>query len=107
MRYFGLIFKNSLRNPRRSVLTIASIAVSLCILTVLIAMYQAMFFGETTPAQALRLVTRHRVSLTQPIPIYYRNKIRQMPEVRNLTTWQWFSRTYKNARDPNNMFPRF
>jgi|SRR5579862_8321779 len=107
MRYFGLIFKNSLRNPRRSGLTIASIAISLCILAVLIAMYQAMFFGEATPAQALRLVTRHRVSLTQPVPIYYREKIRQIPGVRDLMTWQWFGGTYKDTRDPNNMFPRF
>ena len=74
-RYLGLIFKNSVRNRRRSALTIASIAVSLCILCMLISMYRAMFYGEATPAQALRLVTRHRVSLTQPIPIYYRDKI--------------------------------
>src|SRR6266481_3666378 len=107
MRYFGLIFKNSLRNPRRSGLTIASIAISLCILGVLIAMYQAMFFGEATPAQALRLITRHRVSLTQPVPIYYKEKIRQLPGVRDLVTWQWFGGTYKDSRDPNNMFPRF
>jgi putative ABC transport system permease protein len=107
MRYFGLIFKNSVRNRRRSLLTIASIAISLCILGLLIAMYQAMFFGEATPAQALRLVTRHRVSLTQPIPIYYREKIRALPGVRDLMTWQWFGGTYKDARDPNNGFPRF
>jgi putative ABC transport system permease protein len=107
MRYLGLIFKNSLRNRRRSGLTIASIAVSLCILATLIAMYQAMFFGEATPAQALRLVTRHRVSLTQPVPIYYREKIRQIPGVRDLMVWNWFGGTYKDARDPNNMFPRF
>src|SRR5271165_185102 len=107
MRYFGLIFKNSVRNRRRSLLTVASMAISLCILGLLIAMYQAMFFGEATPAQALRLVTRHRVSMTQPIPIYYRDKIRQLPGVRDLMTWQWFGGTYKDARDPNNMFARF
>lgn len=107
MRYFGLIFKNSVRNRRRSLLTVGSIAVSLCILGLLIAMYQAMFYGQATPAQALRLVTRHRVSMTQPIPIYYRDKIRQLPGVRDLMTWQWFGGTYKDARDPNNMFARF
>jgi putative ABC transport system permease protein len=107
MRYLGLILKNSLRNPRRSGLTIASIAISLCILAVLIAMYQAMFFGEATPAQALRLVTRHRVSMTQPFPIYYQDKIRQIPGVRDLMVWNWFGGTYKDNRDPNNMFPRF
>ena len=107
MRYLGLIFKNTLRNPKRSGLTVASIAISLCILAMLIAMYRAMFFGEATPAQALRLVTRHRVSMTQPIPIYYREKIRQLQGVRDLMIWNWFGGTYKDARDPNNMFPRF
>ncbi|HYK17361.1 MAG TPA: FtsX-like permease family protein [Bryobacteraceae bacterium] len=107
MRYLGLIFKNSVRNRRRSVLTIASIAISLCILGLLIAMYQAMFFGQPTPAQAMRLVTRHRVSLTVPMPIYYRDKIRAVPGVRDLMAWQWFGGTYKDTRDPNNNFPRF
>jgi len=106
-RYLGLILKNSVRNRRRSALTIASIAVSLCILCLLITMYRAMFLGEATPAQALRLVTRHRVSLTQPIPIYYGDKIRQIPGVRDLTVWQWFGGVYKDARDPKNSFPRF
>lgn len=107
MRYVSLILKNSLRNRRRSTLTIASIAISLCILGVLIAMYRAMFTGEPTPAQALRLVTRHRVSLTQPIPIYYRDKIKSIPGVKDIMTWQWFGGTYKDNRDPKNMFPRF
>jgi putative ABC transport system permease protein len=106
-RYVGLIFKNSVRNRRRSALTIGSIAVSLCVLCVLITMYRAMFYGEATPAQALRLVVRHRVSLTQPIPIYYRDKIRQVPGVHDIMVWQWFGGVYKDARDPKNNFPRF
>lgn len=106
-RYLSLILKNTLRNRRRSVLTIGSIAVSLCILGVLMAMYRAMFFGEPTPAQALRLVCRNRVSLTQPLPIYYRDKIRAVPGVRDVMVWQWFGGVYKDSRDPKNMFPRF
>lgn len=106
-RYLGLIVKNSVRNRRRSALTIVSIAVSLCVLCVLITMYRAMFYGQATPAQALRLVVRHRVSLTQPIPIYYRDKIRQVPGVHDIMVWQWFGGVYKDARDPKNMFPRF
>ena len=106
-RYLSLIFKNSVRNRRRSTLTIGSIAVSLCILGLLGAMYHAMFSDEPTPAQALRLITRHRVSMTQPIPIYYREKIKAIPGVRDLAVWQWFGGAYKDARDPNNFFPRF
>src|SRR5258708_3486420 len=106
-RYLSLIVKNSLRNRRRSILTIGSIAVSLCILGVLIAMYRAMFFGEPTEAQALRLVCRNRVSLTQPIPIYFRYKILRIPGVRDVMAWQWFGGVYKDSRNPDNMFPRF
>lgn len=106
-RYFSLIVKNSLRNRRRSTLTIGSIAVSLCILGVLMAMYRAMFFGEPTPAQAMRLVCRNRVSLTQPLPIYFRDKIRAIPGVHDVMVWQWFGGVYKDNRNPDNMFPRF
>ena len=106
-RYLSLIVKNSLRNRRRSILTICSIAVSLCILGVLMAMYHAMFFGEATKAQALRLVCRNRVSLTQPIPIYFREQIQRIPGVRDAMVWQWFGGVYKDSRDPKNMFPRF
>ena len=106
-RYLSLIVKNSLRNRRRSILTIGSIAVSLCILGVLIAMYKAMFFGEPTEAQALRLVCRNRVSLTQPIPIYFRDKILRIPGVHDVMAWQWFGGVYKDSRNPDNMFPRF
>ena len=106
-RYVSLILKNSLRNRRRSILTIGSMAVSLCILGVLIAMYHAMFFGTPTQAQALRLVCRNRVSLTQPIPIYFRDKIQRIPGVHDVMAWQWFGGVYKDNRNPDNQFPRF
>jgi putative ABC transport system permease protein len=106
-RYFSLAFKNSLRNRRRSILTVSSIAVSLCLLGVLIAMYHALFFSEQTPGQALRLVTRHRVSLAQPLPIAYEAKIRTLPGVKEVSAWNWFGGTYKDNRDPKNFFARF
>ena len=107
MRYLSLILKNTLRNRRRSILTIGSVAVSLCILGVLMAMYRAMFLSDPTPTQALRLITRHRVSLTQSFPVSYRDKIQRIPGVEDLTVWQWFGGVYKDNRDPKNMFPRF
>ncbi|HYL73509.1 MAG TPA: ABC transporter permease [Bryobacteraceae bacterium] len=106
-RYLPLIIKNSLRNRRRSILTVGSMAVSLCLLGTLMAMYHALFMGEPTPAQALRLVCRNRVSLTQPIPIYFRDKIQRIPGVREVMVWQWFGGVYKDNRDPKNAFPRF
>src|SRR5262245_30556431 len=108
LRHFPLIARNSLRNRRRSALTISSIAVSLCLLGLLMAMYRALFFGgEITPAQALRLMTRHKVSLAQRMPFSYGAKIEQIPGVRGVSVWQWFGGTYRDARDPRNFFARF
>ena len=107
MRYLGLIFKNSLRNRRRSLLTIFSIGASLCLLGVMFALYRGLFLAGPTPGQELRLVTHHKVSITQPIPSYFGDKIRQLPGVREAMIWQWFGGTYKDARDQRNFFARF
>jgi putative ABC transport system permease protein len=107
-RYLSLIVKNSLRNRRRSVLTIASVAASLCLLGVLAAIYRVLFFGgASTPAQALRLITHHKVSLAQPLPIAYVGQIRQAPGVEAATPWQWFGGAYRDAQYPRNFFARF
>src|ERR1700728_2338790 len=105
-RYFSLAFKNSLRNRRRSLLTISSIAVSLCLLGVLIAIYHAMFYGQATPGAAIRLVTRHGVSLRQPIPASCEDKIRAVRGVKEISPWNWFGGTYKDSRDFKNFFAR-
>jgi len=106
-RHLSFIVKSGLRNRRRSVLTMLSIAVSLCLLGVLMAMYRALFLSdEPSPAQALRLIVHHKVSLTVPLPTAFEQEIRAMPGVREVSTYQWFGGVYKDARDPNNFFAR-
>jgi putative ABC transport system permease protein len=104
LRYLPLMIKNGMRNRRRSILTICSIAASLCLLGVLMAIYHAFYFSEATPEQALRLVTRNRISLAVVMPISYRQKIQQIPGVREVMVSQWFGGVYK---DPKNVFARF
>ena len=106
LRYLPLAFKNSLRNRRRTALTISSIAVSLCLLGVLIAIYHALYYSEATPGQALRLVVRHRVSLAQAFPSAYEAKIRRIPGVKAVSVQNWFGGTYKDQQ-PVNFFARF
>lgn len=106
-RFLPLVFKNSLRNRRRSILTISSIAVSLCLLSVLLSMYHALFYGQATPGQALRLVVRNRVSLAQTMPVAYEQKILKVPGVVTESAWNWFGGTYKDNRDQRNFFARF
>jgi putative ABC transport system permease protein len=106
-RYLPFVIKNSWRNRRRTVLTILSISVSLALLGIMMAVYYAFYLSDAPPSQALRLVVRNRISLTFPMPRYYREKIRPIPGVRDVAISQWFGGVYKDARDPKNFFPRF
>jgi putative ABC transport system permease protein len=103
-RYLSLVLKNCWRNRRRTLLTIASIGVSMCLLGVMIAMYHAMYLSDAPPEEALRLVTRNRVSLTQPMPQSYGAQIKQIPGVRDVVISQWFGGTYIDSK---NFFARF
>lgn len=105
--HLSFIFRNALRNRRRSLLTVLSIAASLCLLGVLMAFYHVFFLEEPTEQQALRLVVRNRVSLANPLPLSYKQRIQQVPGVKHAGVFQWFGGTYKDARDPKNMFARF
>jgi putative ABC transport system permease protein len=105
-KHLPLILKNCWRNRRRTVLTIASMGVSICLLGVLLAIYHALFAIQPTDWGALRLVTRNRVSLTLPLPQSYREKIEQVPGVKVVGIEQWFGGKYVDDR-PEHMFARF
>jgi len=70
-------------------------------------LYHAFYLSDPAPEQALRLVARNRVSLTLQMPEFYREKIRQIPGVREVMISQWYGGVYKDARDPKNFFARF
>jgi putative ABC transport system permease protein len=106
-RYLPLIVKNCWRNRRRTTLTVISVGVSMCLLGVLLAVYHAMYLSDPTPEQALRLVTRNRISLTVVLPQFYMERIRQVPGVKEVMPSQWYNGVYKDARDPKNFFARF
>lgn len=105
-KHLPLILKNCWRNRRRTVLTVLSMGVSICLLGVLLAIYHALFAIQPTDWGALRLVTRNRVSLTLPMPQSYREKIEQVPGVKVVGIEQWFGGKYIDDR-PEHMFARF
>lgn len=105
IRLGSLIFRNVLRNRRRSILTLASTAVSLALLALLAAIFQSFYYdGPATSAEAQRLICRHRVSLTNPLPASHEQRIRAIPGVAQVSAWTWFAGVYK---DPKNFFARF
>jgi putative ABC transport system permease protein len=99
------VIRNAIRNRRRSLLTVASIAVSLCLLGVLASLYLALYHApDRSPAAARRAITRHKVSLAQVLPLSYRQRIEQVPGVQACTYSQWFGGTYIK---PENFFAQF
>src|SRR5829696_3255288 len=94
-RLAPLILRNLLRDRRRTILTLASAAVSLAVLGFLVALYQGFFFAEqTSPSEALRLITRHKVSLTNPLPAAHGPRIASLDGVVAVSAWSWFQGIY-------------
>ncbi|MBZ5497550.1 MAG: FtsX-like permease family protein [Acidobacteriia bacterium] len=104
MKYLQFLLRNLLRNRRRTILTVTSIAVSLFLVTTLRTVLTELESPPSTPESALRLITRHRVSLANMLPIAYRAKIAQVEGVEAVVGEMWFGGVYK---DPKNFFPQF
>jgi putative ABC transport system permease protein len=76
-------------------------------LGVLLSMYSLFFLTPATPDQALRLIVRNRISIANPLPVAYIDRIKAVPGVRDVMIQQWFGGIYKDSRQPLNNFARF
>ena len=100
------VAKNAFRNKRRSALTALSIAFSLLLLTIMMTIWRGFYIDQGAPDSALRIMTRHRVSLAFFLPSFYRQKIRAIPGVVHVVPMTWFGGKYKDDR-PENFFAQF
>src|SRR5439155_16983375 len=98
--------KNAFRNLRRSILTVLSIGFSLLLLTLMMAIWRNFYIAKGTEESALRLVTRHKVSLTFSMPSYYREKVRAITGVAHVLPQNWFGGIYKDDKS-GNFFAQF
>ena len=100
------VTKSAFRNKRRSLLTVASIAFSLLLLCIMLSVWRSFYIDKGAPDSALRIMTRHKVSLANFLPIYYRDKIRAVPGVVHVVPMTWFGGKYKDDK-PENYFAQF
>jgi len=100
------VAKSAFRNRRRSLLTVASIAFSLLLLCIMLCVWRSFYIDKGAPDSALRIMTRHKVSLANFLPIYYRDKIRAIPGVVHVVPMTWFGGKYKDDK-PENYFAQF
>src|ERR1044072_1828554 len=103
MKYAKLIFKNILRNKRRTLLTISSLVVSLFLIIALPSI-RPEFDRGTEEASPLRLVSRHAGSLGFVIPMAHIQKMKTVPGVKEVMPFSWFGGIYKDER---NFFANF
>jgi len=103
MRFIALLGANLGRRKVRTLLTLGSFAVALFLFGILAAI-QTAFNQGVEVAGVDRLVVRNRTSIIQPLPVSYRQRIRQIPGVRQATFAVWFGGIYQEER---NFFPQF
>jgi putative ABC transport system permease protein len=103
MKFGRLILANLTRKKVRLLLTIGSFAVALFLFAFLAVVRDAFGRGADI-AGADRLVIINRVSIIQPLPLSYRDKILRIPGVKAITHNNWFGGVYQEEK---NFFPQF
>ena len=103
MKYLGFIWKNAWRKKVRTILTILSVLVAFLLYSLLSAIGYAFRSGADL-ADAERLVVIDKISLINPLPVSYENKIAATPGVASVTHASWFGGYYQ---DPRNQMPQF
>ena len=103
MKFSRLILANLFRKKVRLILTLGSFAVALFLFAFLAVIRDAFGRGADV-AGADRLVIINRVSIIQPLPLSYRDKILRIPGVKAITHNNWFGGVYQ---DEKNFFPQF
>src|ERR1044071_844919 len=96
MTVASFILKNALRNKRRALLSILSVAASLFLLvTLLVALRELTLPAEGAGAE-LRVAVRNKISIANLLPARQLPIIERIPGVEAVTPFTWFGGKYKN-----------
>ncbi|MFQ5738486.1 MAG: ABC transporter permease [Acidobacteriota bacterium] len=103
MKFLRLLLKNLFRNRLRTFLTISSVAASLFLVSTLLTVLSELTSPPETPESALRLITRHKISLFNAIPYSYRQKIAAVDGVEAVIGSMWFGGIYDDQGKENQL----
>ena len=97
MKFLHLVLANLGRHKRRTILTIASVALALFLYatlrTVVTTIDASAQFGS-----ARRLVTTNATGIVFVLPLNYGNRLRTIPGVQNITWANWFGGRYGDGK---------
>jgi putative ABC transport system permease protein len=103
MKVLRLIIKNAGRHKLRTFLTILGLGLAVMAFGLIRTFIDAWYAGARA-ASPDRLVTRHAVSFTFPLPLAYEEQILKVEGVKDITYGTWFGGIYVDAK---NFFMQF
>ena len=103
MKYLHLIYRNLVRKKLRTAFTVLSIFVSFLLFGLLVALRTG--FGQGVEVAGLdRLLTVHKVSMIQFMPLKYARFVEAVDGVEAVTHWTWFGAYFQDRRNQLVMF---
>jgi putative ABC transport system permease protein len=97
-KYLPLLWANLKRKKLRTGLTLASIVIAFLLFGMLRALQTALT-GSADLAGVDRLITMHKVSFIQSLPLAYLNRIKSIEGVRAAGSSSWFGGIYQEDRN--------
>ncbi|MEW6054610.1 MAG: ABC transporter permease [Nitrospirota bacterium] len=98
MHILKLILKNSFRHKLRTSLTVLGVTIAILSFGLLRTVISAWYAGVEA-SSASRLVTRNAISLIFPLPLSYKEKVRQIEGVKAVSYGTWFGGIYIDEKN--------
>ncbi len=95
MTIAGFIAKNALRNKRRLLLSVTSVAASLFLLVTLQVALRELTNPINDEGSTLRIIVRNKVSLAQPLPARQLQVLERIPGIAAITPFSYYGGLYK------------
>ena len=97
MKYFHLVLANLGRHKRRTVLTVASVALALFLFASLRTVVTTIAAGASF-GSARRLVSTSATGIVFTLPLSYGNRLKAVPGVQGVTWANWFGGRYGDGK---------
>jgi putative ABC transport system permease protein len=92
----GFIAKNAVRNKRRALLSVLSVAVSVFLFVTLQTLLRELTEPPEDIGSSLRIAVRSKVSIADPLPMRQREIIEKIPGVDSVMPFTWFGGKFKD-----------
>lgn len=100
MKYLGYVWRNLRRNKVRTVLTIGSIAISLCLMMIMLSFLSVNSEVSDSLKGSNRIIAMSSQGFTTSVPIRFVNDVAQLDGVMAASPFSWYGGKYKEEVMP-------